>query len=94
MSSQKSQQIAPMLQKYETWRKSVSDHMNEHLEYTRILADITEVEQLIEKDGNSDIKDLESELQSAQSKVDEKKEVAAELQQLLTAVSQWHIIFI
>ncbi len=66
----------------------MSDHMNEHLEYTRILADITEVEQLIEKDGNSDIKDLESELQSAQSKVDEKKEVAAELQQLLTAVSQ------
>jgi len=87
MTSQKSQQIAPMLQKYETWRKSVSEHMNEHLEYTRLLADTTEVEQLIEKDGNSEVKDLEAELQSAQSKVNEKKEVASELQQLLTAVN-------
>lgn len=93
MTSQKSQQIAPMLQKYETWRKSVSEHMNEHLEYTRLLADTTEVEQLIEKDGNSEVKDLEAELQSAQSKVNEKKEVASELQQLLTAV-RWSIIVI
>lgn len=81
-----------MLQKYETWRKSVSEHINEHLEYTRLLADITEIEQLIEKDGNSEVQDLEAELQSAQSKVDEKKEVASELQQLLTAVSESGII--
>ena len=42
---------------------------------------------LIEQEGESELKELEAELKSADSKTAEKKEASNELQQLLTAVS-------
>eukprot|EP00581_Thalassiosira_minuscula_P014753 CAMPEP_0183721268 /NCGR_PEP_ID=MMETSP0737-20130205/13594_1 /TAXON_ID=385413 /ORGANISM="Thalassiosira miniscula, Strain CCMP1093" /LENGTH=1404 /DNA_ID=CAMNT_0025951247 /DNA_START=143 /DNA_END=4357 /DNA_ORIENTATION=+ len=90
MASKKVQDVRAALDKYETWRKTVSENMPEYLELERVAAELKEVEGLINDEdggGHGSLKELESELKTEEDSLTEKKERLKELQTLMTAVN-------
>ena len=91
MASKNAQEVRGALDKYEIWRRTVSENMSEYLELGRVVSELTEVEGLINDDeegrGHGSLKDLESELETEEATLTEKKEHMKELQILMTTVS-------
>lgn len=89
MANKKAANVREAIDKYENWRRTVSENMNEHLELVRVLEDLKDVETTIEEEegGRGSLADLESELEREDAKLSEKKEVATELQTLMTTVN-------
>ena len=90
MASKNAQEVRGALDKYEIWRRTVSENMSEYLELGRVVSELTEVEGLIndeEGGGHGSLKDLESELETEEATLTEKKEHMKELQILMTTVS-------
>mmetsp|Transcript_32482 Transcript_32482/g.56581 ORF Transcript_32482/g.56581 Transcript_32482/m.56581 type:complete len:1402 (+) Transcript_32482:134-4339(+) len=90
MASKNAQEVRGALDKYEIWRRTVSENMSEYLELGRVVSELTEVEGLIndeEGGGHGSLKDLESELETEEVTLTEKKEHMKELQILMTTVN-------
>jgi len=90
MASKKAQDIRVALDKYESWRKTISENMGDYLELSRVVEEAKEVEALIndeEGEGYGSLKDLESDLDKEEATLTEKKELLKELQTLMTAVN-------
>lgn len=78
------------IERYEKWRKTISENIHEHIEYTRIVAEIKETEALLAGEGQAELKEVEAELKLEEEKLADKREMANELQGLLQTVSSLH----
>ena len=78
------------IDRYEKWRKIISENIHEHIEYTRIVAEIKETEALLAGEGQAELKEVEAELKLEEEKLADKREVAKELQGLLQTVTSLH----
>ena len=78
------------IERYEKWRKTISENIHEHIEYARIVAEIKETEALLSGEGQSELKEVEAELKLEEERLTDKKEVANELQGLLQTVTSLH----
>ncbi len=84
------EQAGEAIERYEKWRKTISDNMHEHIEYTRIVGEIKETEALLSGEGQAELKEVEAELKVEEEKLADKKVVANELQGLLQTVTSLH----
>ena len=90
MANQKAQKVREAIEKYENWRRIISENINEHLEFARVIEELKDVESIIGEDeggGHGSLKDLESELKTEQAALSDKKDLVNELQTLMTTVS-------
>jgi len=78
------------IDRYEKWRKTISENIHEHIEYTRVVAEIKETEALLAGEGQAELKEVEAELKLEEEKLAEKREVAKELQGLFQTVTSLH----
>jgi len=75
------------IDRYEKWRKTISDNISEHIEYTRVVAEIKETEALLAGEGQAELKEVAEELKLEEEKLADKRELARELQGLLQTVT-------
>lgn len=90
MANKKSKETSDTLQKYEHFRRSTSENMSDYLEYTRVLEELKELENLIKEEeggGYDSLNNLETDLKTEENALKEKKELAEELQTLSTTVN-------
>ena len=90
MANKKSKETSDTLQKYEHFRRSTSENMSDYLEYTRVLEELKELENLIKEEeggGYDSLNNLETDLKTEENALKEKKELAEELQTLSTTAS-------
>jgi len=90
MANKKSKETSDTPQKYEHFRRSTSENMSDYLEYTRVLEELKELENLIKEEeggGYDSLNNLETDLKTEENAWKEKKELAEELQTLSTTAS-------
>ena len=90
LASKKSQKAREALEKYESFRGTISEHMGSVLEYNTVMEDLKTVEAIIrdaEEEGHGSLKESESQLIQEEANLSEKKELVTELQSLMTLVS-------
>mmetsp|Transcript_20519 Transcript_20519/g.49341 ORF Transcript_20519/g.49341 Transcript_20519/m.49341 type:complete len:1398 (+) Transcript_20519:99-4292(+) len=93
MSNKKQKDVREFLERYENWRRIISEHINEHLEFTRVTEEMRELAVIIEDEeggGRGSLKELESDLKTEEDTLGEKKELVNDLQALMTAVNGIH----
>jgi len=78
------------IERYEKWRKTISENIHEHIEFTRIVAEIKETEALLAGEGQAELKEVEAELKLEEEKLADKREMSNELQGLLQTVTSLH----
>lgn len=91
MAQQKAKDARAALDRYEKWRNTISECMNEYLEYARVSEELKEVEGFINDEeggeGIGSLKGLEQDLETEEAILAEKKEHVKELQTLMTTVN-------
>eukprot|EP00571_Detonula_confervacea_P010665 CAMPEP_0172307014 /NCGR_PEP_ID=MMETSP1058-20130122/7955_1 /TAXON_ID=83371 /ORGANISM="Detonula confervacea, Strain CCMP 353" /LENGTH=1404 /DNA_ID=CAMNT_0013019073 /DNA_START=130 /DNA_END=4344 /DNA_ORIENTATION=- len=90
MANKNAQKVREAIDNYEKWRRIISENINEHLEFARVVEELKEVETIIgeeEGGGHGSLKDLESELKTEEATLTEKKDLLNELQTLMTTVN-------
>lgn len=78
------------LEKYENWRGTINENINDSLECIRVTEELKDVETIIqdeERGGRGSFKELESEMISEEATLSEKKKDLIDLQALMTVVS-------
>ena len=90
LASKKSQKARESLEKYESFRGTISEQMGCVLEYNTLVEELKNVEAIIrdeEEGGHGSLKEFESQLSEQEASLSEKKELVTELQSLMTLVS-------
>jgi hypothetical protein len=90
LASKKSQKARESLEKYESFRGTISEQMGCVLEYNTVVEELKTVEAIIrdeEEGGYGSLKEFESQLNEEEAILSEKKELVTELQSLMTLVS-------
>jgi hypothetical protein len=78
------------LEKYENWRQTINENINDHLECIHVTEELKDVEAIIQDEeggGQGSFKKLESKMISEKVKFSEKKHALVDLQALMTVVS-------
>merc|ERR1712194_759195 len=86
MASKKATEIRLALEKYENWRRAISENMGQYLELERVNTELREMEGLIndeEGGGYGSLKELEAELKTEEDNLAEKKNHTSELRGLM-----------
>ena len=82
--------ISENLGKYENWRKTINENIQDHLECIRVSEELKDVEAIIqdeEGNGRGSLKELESEMKSEEATLEQKKKAVTDLQTLMSVVS-------
>ena len=90
LASKKSQKARDALEKYESFRGTISEQMGCVLEYNNVVEELKTVEAIIrdeEEGGHGSLKEFESQLNEEEATLLEKKELVTELQSLMNLVS-------
>lgn len=90
LASKKSQKAREYLEKYESFRGTISEQMGCVLEYNNVVEELKNVDAIIrdeEEGGHGSLKEFESQLNEEEATLLEKKELFTELQLLMTLVS-------
>lgn len=86
--------ISENLGKYENWRKTINENIQDHLECIRVSEELKDVEAVIQDEeggGRGSLKKLESEMKSEEVTLEQKKMAVTDLQTLMTVVSSVQI---
>ena len=82
--------VSENIGKYENWRKTINENIQEHLECIRVSEELKDVEAVIQDEegsGRGSLKELESEMKSEEATLEQKKKAVTDLQTLMTVVS-------
>lgn len=94
MANKKAKDVRERLDRYENWRRIISENINDHLEYARVSTELKDIKAIIEEEeggGYGSLNELESELKNEEATLAEKKSQVNELQTLMTTVSFEHL---
>lgn len=97
MVSKNAREAREAIQKYESWRKSISENMPDFLELNRVLGELREVEGIINDEegrGHGSLQQLEADLKTEEDALKGAKDHANDLQSLMEIVSKWCFVSI
>ena len=91
MATKKAGEVRAVLDRYEKYRKTVSENMHEHIEYLRVLEELKEVEAIIADEegggGINSLQALEADLKKEEEALAENKDLLTKMNTLMSTVS-------
>ena len=90
MATKKSVEVRAVLDRYERYRKIVSENMHDYIEYLRVIEELAEVKTIIASEEDRGVLyslHVESELKNKEKSLSDSKERVNKLNSLLMTVS-------
>ena len=85
--SANSNEAKVQLEKMTAWRKTINEHLADQLEYDRVMVEISDLEDLLGRDEQAELKKFQDECDEAERDLEEKEEQLKRLHNVVAIVS-------
>lgn len=85
-----SNDVKVQLEKMTAWRKTINEHLADQLEYDRLVVELSDLEDLLGRDEQAELKKFQDECDKAEKDLAEKEDQLKKLHNVAAIVSAFH----